>query len=154
MTLSQKHGPYCFLPFVVLEILEGQRATTDKNDPFLNTGFKHGKRWVDKNGAKCNMGFGRTTKKTPYLDSSSPVVDMGKRLRDEDQPSVCWREKRSVNTWKIRHCFTEDDVTWRTHLGQPCQGLWRDPTHQQNLNAEPTESHIHQHRGVKLVYPF
>ena len=34
------------------------RATTDKNDPFLNMGFKHGKKWVDKNGAKCNMGFG------------------------------------------------------------------------------------------------
>ena len=38
------------------------RATTDKNDPFLNMGFKHGKKWVDKNGAKCNMGFGRITK--------------------------------------------------------------------------------------------
>ena len=37
------------------------RATTDKNDPFLNMGFKHGKKWVDKNGAKCNMGFGRRT---------------------------------------------------------------------------------------------
>ena len=33
------------------------RATTDKNDPFLNMGFKHGKKWVDKHGAKCNMGF-------------------------------------------------------------------------------------------------
>ena len=41
------------------------RATTDKNDPFLNVGFKHGKKWVDKNGAKCNMGFGRITKKKP-----------------------------------------------------------------------------------------
>ena len=41
------------------------RATTDKNDPFLNMGFKHGKKWVDKNGAKCNMGFGRVTKNTP-----------------------------------------------------------------------------------------
>ena len=41
------------------------RATTDKNDPFLNMWFKHGKQWVDKNGAKCNMGFGRITKNTP-----------------------------------------------------------------------------------------
>ena len=39
-------------------------ATTDKNDPFLNMGFKHGKKWVDKNGAKCKMGFGRATKNT------------------------------------------------------------------------------------------
>ena len=42
----------------------GQRATTDKNDPFLNMEFKHGKKWVDKNGAKCNMGFGRISKNT------------------------------------------------------------------------------------------
>ena len=34
------------------------RATTDKNDPFLNMGFKHGKKWVDKNG------FGRVTNNT------------------------------------------------------------------------------------------
>ena len=40
------------------------RATTDKNDPFLNMGLKHGKQWVEKNGAKCNMGFGRITKNT------------------------------------------------------------------------------------------
>ena len=40
------------------------RATTDKNDPFLNMGFKHEKKWVDKNGAKCNIGFGRIIKKT------------------------------------------------------------------------------------------
>ena len=24
--------------------------TMDKNEPFLNKGFKHGKQWVDKNG--------------------------------------------------------------------------------------------------------
>ena len=41
---------------------QGRRRT--KNDPFLNMGFKHGKKWVDKNGAKCNMGFGRITKNT------------------------------------------------------------------------------------------
>ena len=40
------------------------RATTDKNDPFLNMGFKHWKKWVDKNGAKCDMGFGRFTQNT------------------------------------------------------------------------------------------
>ena len=28
------------------------RATTDKNDPFLEMGFKHAKKWVDKNGGK------------------------------------------------------------------------------------------------------
>ena len=47
------------------ESVTDTRATTDKNDPFLNMGFKHGKKWVDKNGAKCNLGFGRTTKNTP-----------------------------------------------------------------------------------------
>ena len=36
---------------------ESVTDTTDKNDPFLNMGFKHGKKWVDKNGAKCNMGL-------------------------------------------------------------------------------------------------
>ena len=34
---------------------------------FLNMGFKHGKKWVDLNGAKCNMGFGRVTKNTRNL---------------------------------------------------------------------------------------
>ena len=43
------------------------RATTDKNDPFLNMGFKHGKKWVNKNGAKCNMEFGCITKNTLRL---------------------------------------------------------------------------------------
>ena len=27
------------------------KATTDKNDPFLKMGCKHGKKWVDKNRA-------------------------------------------------------------------------------------------------------
>ena len=40
------------------------KSVTDKNDPFLNMGFKHGQKWVDKNGAKCNMEFGRITKNT------------------------------------------------------------------------------------------
>ena len=39
-------------------IFEGQRATTDKNDLFLNMEFKHGKKWADKNGAKCKKGSG------------------------------------------------------------------------------------------------
>ena len=30
---------------------------------FLNMGFKHGEKWVDKNGAKCIAGFGRVIKK-------------------------------------------------------------------------------------------
>ena len=46
------------------ESVTDTRATTDKNDPFLNMGFKHGKKWADKNGAKCNMGFGRITENT------------------------------------------------------------------------------------------
>ena len=40
------------------------RATTEKIDPFLNIGFKRGKSGWTKNGAKCNMGFGRITKNT------------------------------------------------------------------------------------------
>ena len=51
------------------------RATTDKNDPFLNMGFKHGEKWVDKNGAKCNMGFGRITKNTRVRVLRSFVLD-------------------------------------------------------------------------------
>ena len=46
------------------ESVTDTRATTNKNDPFLNMGFKHWKKWVDKNGAKCNMGFWRITKNT------------------------------------------------------------------------------------------
>ena len=34
---------------------QGRRRT--KDDPFLNMGFKPGKKWLDKNGGKCNMGF-------------------------------------------------------------------------------------------------
>ena len=49
------------------ESVTDTRATTDKNDPFLKKGFKHGQKWVDKNGAKCNVGFGRTTKYTPGM---------------------------------------------------------------------------------------
>ena len=37
------------------ESVTDTRATTDKNDPFLNMGFKHGKKWMDKNEAKCIM---------------------------------------------------------------------------------------------------
>ena len=43
-------------------------VTTDNNDPFLNMGFEHGTKWV-KNGAKCNMEFGRTTKIPPNFSS-------------------------------------------------------------------------------------
>ena len=34
------------------------RATTDKNDPFLNMGFKHGKNGWTKNGANAIWGSG------------------------------------------------------------------------------------------------
>ena len=50
------------------------RATTDKIDPFLIMGFKHGKKWVDKSGAKCNMGFGRITESTRILCLSGGVL--------------------------------------------------------------------------------
>ena len=42
--------------------VRGRRRT--KNDPFLNVGFKRGTKWVDKNGAKCNMGLGHLTENT------------------------------------------------------------------------------------------
>ena len=45
--------------------MESQRATTDKNEPFLKMGFRLAKSGWTKNGAKCNMGFGRITKNTP-----------------------------------------------------------------------------------------
>ena len=65
------------------KVSQTQRATTDKNDPFLNMGFKHGKKWVDKNGAKCNMGFGRITQKPIHCPSGgSPFAD------DSDTDSV------------------------------------------------------------------
>ena len=32
------------------------RVTMDKYDPFLNMGFKHGKKWVDKNWGKMQHG--------------------------------------------------------------------------------------------------
>ena len=50
---------------------QGRRRT--KMTHFLNMGFKHGKKWVDKNGAKCNMGFGRITKNTPCWCLLVPV---------------------------------------------------------------------------------
>ena len=51
-------------------------ATTDKNDPFLNKMFKHGEKWVHKNGAKCNVGFGRITQNFPEMEGSN-VKDAG-----------------------------------------------------------------------------
>ena len=33
---------------------------------FVNMGFKHGEKWVDKNGVKCNMGFGAYNKITHF----------------------------------------------------------------------------------------
>ena len=37
------------------ESVTNTKATTDQNYPFLNMGFKHGIKWVDKNAAKCNI---------------------------------------------------------------------------------------------------
>ena len=50
------------------------RATTDNNDPSLIMVFKHGKKWVDKNGATCNMGFGCITKNTRVGGGSFTVA--------------------------------------------------------------------------------
>ena len=69
------------------------RATTDKNDPFLNMGFKHGKKWVDKNGAKCNMRFGRITKNTRFRARSEPPL-LRKRVEH------AWR----MRWWSILSC--------------------------------------------------
>ena len=32
------------------------RATSDKNDPFLTMGFKHGETWVDKKWGRMQYG--------------------------------------------------------------------------------------------------
>ena len=45
-------------------ISEGQRTTTDKNDPFFEYGVQTREKWVD--GAKSNIGFGRVTENTQY----------------------------------------------------------------------------------------
>ena len=57
------------------------RATTDKNDSFLNMGFKHGKKWVDTNGAKCNVGFVRITKNTRFTKTQLSCTTGGKELK-------------------------------------------------------------------------
>ena len=51
------------------------RATTDKNDPFLNMLFKHGKKVSGQTWAKCNMGFGRITKNTCRAHAHSSRQD-------------------------------------------------------------------------------
>ena len=68
------------------------RATTDKNDPFLNMGFKHGKKWVDKNGAKCNTGLGRIIQNTrvPWCGFSGlhgAVFSVRRRKQEERNTS-------------------------------------------------------------------
>ena len=54
-------------PFLSYPETLTHKGREDKNDEFLNMVFKLGKKWVDKNGAKCNMVFGCKTKKTPVL---------------------------------------------------------------------------------------
>ena len=41
-----------------LKVVTDTRATTDKNDPFLNMEFKHGKKWVDKMEQNATWGSG------------------------------------------------------------------------------------------------
>ena len=36
-----------------------------KNGSFLSVGIKHGKKWVDKNGAKCKFGSAEKNQNTP-----------------------------------------------------------------------------------------
>ena len=61
-----------------LKVSQTQGRRRNKNDPFLKMGFKHGKKGVDKNGTKCNMGFGRVTKNTLLMR---------------------WEENTGVNPW-------------------------------------------------------
>ena len=68
-----------------------------------------------------------------YLDSSSPLEDMRKRLRELRAPvwgnkkktneaSSAGEKRLSVDTWKIKRCWTDDDATWRTQSTQTYQG--------------------------------
>ena len=69
-------------------------SPTDKHDTFLNLGFKHGKKWVGKNRAKCNMGFGPVTKNTLLRTSGRLQRDLvlevhrvvGKCLNQDSPP--------------------------------------------------------------------
>ena len=72
-----------------------------------------------------------------YLDSSSQVDDMRKRLRELLAP--VWGAK--AHMWR----------RWTAQLAQPHQTPWRDPTHQQILNALLTKSRISHQRVVKLA---
>ena len=83
--------------------MEGPRATTDKNDPFLNSVFKHGKKWVGQNaiwdsgvqlkipggtlrtrdcgqGRNVLNGRGRTTGTTNPLTDPSRGGTLGRRV--------------------------------------------------------------------------
>ena len=97
---------------------QGRRRT--KMTHFLNMVFKHGKKWVDKNGAKCNMGFGRITKNTPTADrpvricagvgavvSFSARVDArtGARVARKDIPGSAdrWPSLQQILHWVFHH---------------------------------------------------
>ena len=54
----------------MFDILEGQRATTDKNDPFLNGRFKHWKNGWTKTGQNAIWGSGVQLK----IPSGQPLV--------------------------------------------------------------------------------
>ena len=77
---------------------------TDKNGPFLKMVFKHGKKWVDTNGAKCNMGFGRITKNTPN-DAAHAVVNSWSRGTSR------WRTKFGVRV--TEQLLQEQNGTWK-----------------------------------------
>ena len=54
------------------------RATTDENDPFLNAGFKHGKKWVEKMGQNATWGA-RTTGICNFLSRILSLASGGVR---------------------------------------------------------------------------
>ena len=87
---------------------QGRRRT--KNDPFLNMGFKHGKSVWTKNGAKCNMGFGRKTKNTPASAACHSLSSHGVPSHPNEQ---CCRNSG------LEPVLVEIPSTWRSAL-VPC----------------------------------
>ena len=62
--------------------------------------------------------------------------------RKHECGAVYLREKRlNVDTWKKRHCWAHDDVTWRAQSTHPCQRPWPDA---------PTESERTVHELTRL----
>ena len=68
-------------------------------------GFKHGKKCVDKNRAKCKMGFGRMNKNTPPTQfCAPPALQQGSCER----PSYC---HRNCHAHSSRRCNMGDLIS-------------------------------------------